>query len=644
MTTSSNNGKVRVACYARVSGEEQTIGRNIEQQVAELTNSIPPSHQLVGTYTDDGISGAIGLADRPAGSRLMQDANAGRFEEVIATKLDRMGRSVVDIRQVAEQLAALGITLKAQGLEFGPNPTGIGRLLLTLLSAIAEFERDLIKDRTLSGKRFKAKSMGRWPGGTKPYGYAYDKGEPGEDGKWCIIEGEAEVVRSIYDMCVREDLGISLIATRLSDGAIPTPSAVIANPNHPRAKPNFRVAKRWERSHLAQMLRNPAYMGKLLVAVDGERKQVSVSRLPHLIRTDEWQQTGLIEMRIPAIVSEDLWWQAQERLDARRRLPNPQYETWPLQGRVLCASDGRAFACRRNNKSGPRIYSCVGREVRAHPDGSPRCKAPRLESDRIEAAVVWHLNGLLSNPATGRRAVEDYLSSLEALQEAATKGLSPILGRLAELDGQEKRLDELYFRGRLSLEEFETRLAEVLKTRQNLEGERGQRQREVGEFETRRQEIERIRVAIAEERFSVSMLPSAKVLRVTLWKEREDPREPFNLVGDDDLDDDTAPSGGAVTGDGKRSKARVGSFKLKKGMKSFLEATVEARSETSMDLRRLFDLLDIRVIVHDKHVEVQGIFPRPVEIGVDEIGYVPPLSGETVSSSGSSSASPRLSA
>src|SRR5439155_13179021 len=145
MSDSTSEGRLRVAIYARVSGEEQTIGRNIEAQVAELKDSIPASHRLVAIYTDDGVSGSVRLADRPEGSRLMQDATAGHFDQVLATKLDRVGRSNPDLRQVADGLASMGIKLSAQGLVFGPD--SMGRLLLSQLGSIAEFERALIKDR-----------------------------------------------------------------------------------------------------------------------------------------------------------------------------------------------------------------------------------------------------------------------------------------------------------------------------------------------------------------------------------------------------------------------------------------------------------------------------------------------------------------
>ncbi len=69
-----------------------------------------------------------------------------------------------------------------QGTEF--SQTATGKAMLNMFGLIAEFERGLIKERLISGKRFKGKALGRWPGGTVPYGYSYDKGDPGQAGKW----------------------------------------------------------------------------------------------------------------------------------------------------------------------------------------------------------------------------------------------------------------------------------------------------------------------------------------------------------------------------------------------------------------------------------------------------------------------------
>jgi site-specific DNA recombinase len=620
MTATSNDHKVRVALYARVSGEEQTIGKNIGSQVDELKGSQPPSHEVVGIYLDDGVSGAVPLADRPEGSRLMADATAGRFDRLMVNRLDRLSRSIVDLNHIAKTLDALGIVLWAQGQEFGQ--TSMGKFMLNSLGALAEFERDIIKDRTLSGKRFKAKALGRWPGGTVPYGYAYYKGEPGEEGRWEIIEPEAEVIRRVYAMCVQHDQGVSAIADSLSDEGVPTPSAVRADPKHPRAKPNCRVGKRWERSHISRMLRNPTYIGKPLVAVDGERKDISPGELVHLLRTGEWQQKGLIQLQVPAVVDESLWWEAQDKLEARKRLPNTHYEAWPLQGQVTCAADGRVFKCRRNGQKGRRVYSCAGREGRAQPEGSHRCKAPRLDAEQLESAVFWNLKELLSRPKAGRKAIEEYLSRLEAMQEEAGGSLTPILRSLGELDEREKRIDDLYDWGRLSAEEFQARLDSVLTARRILEVKRSTRQRDIDEFDTRRREIEQIRAAIAEDRFNITWSPSKNKLRIALFREPDVVGEPFDFA-----DGGEAEFRALQPRKKKPSKAVV--MTHGRGSERFDAAAFEARFETEYDIRRLFELFDIKVVVHDDFIEVRGAFSKPMTTGLEEMGEVALLRSST---------------
>ena len=624
MTDSTSEGKLRVAIYARVSGEEQTIGRNIEAQVAELKDSIPASHRLMGIYMDDGVSGSVPLSDRPEGSRLMLDAAAGRFDQVLATRLDRVSRNNLDLRQLADSLASMGIKLAAQGMVYGPDP--MGRLLLSQLGSIAEFERDLIKERTISGKRYKARTMGRWPGGTIPYGYGYEKGEPGAEGTWQVVENEADVIRRIFQMCVAENLGASAIADRLTNEGTPTPSAALSNPESPRAKPRFRVSKTWERSQVARMLRNPTYTGRHFSAVDGERDNVSASGLVQLLRDNEWQKTGLIEMSVPTIVDECLWWAAQDRLDARRKLPNRQHQDlWPLQGWVTCANDGRGFKCRRNNKNGPRVYSCAGRERRALLADSPRCDAPRLDAERLEAAAVSYLLGLLSNPTVGRTAVEDYLARLQALQDEASKGLQPILTRLKEVEEREKRLDDLYLWNRMSREEFQQQFGDLMKVRETLEDDKRQRQRELDDFDSRRHDIERIRAAIADDRFGVTFRPSAGQLRVTLFKERDDTNEWFDAMAEADALAEARAEDGATPPaleSPNADRPNQWAFRLRKGIKSFTEATTEGEFETPTDLRRFFDLFDIKVVVHTDYVEVRGIFPNSIEISLDEVNEV----------------------
>jgi putative DNA-invertase from lambdoid prophage Rac len=147
---------MKAAIYARVSAADQ----NCELQLRELREYIARrSWDPAAEYVDSGWSGA--KASRPALDRLMQDAAQRRFDAVLVWKLDRFGRSVKNCVDGISQLSAHGVRFIAvnQSLDTDEsNPTS--RLLLHILASVAEFERELIRERTLAGVRA-AKARGR---------------------------------------------------------------------------------------------------------------------------------------------------------------------------------------------------------------------------------------------------------------------------------------------------------------------------------------------------------------------------------------------------------------------------------------------------------------------------------------------------
>ena len=138
---------MRCALYARVS----TTDQNCEMQLRELREYISRRDwKGGGEYVDTGFSGA--KTSRPALDRLMADAAKRKFDCVVVWKLDRFGRSVLNLSQQLAALTSFGVRFVAttQGLDTDQsNPTAA--LLLHILSAVAEFERSMIRERTLSG-------------------------------------------------------------------------------------------------------------------------------------------------------------------------------------------------------------------------------------------------------------------------------------------------------------------------------------------------------------------------------------------------------------------------------------------------------------------------------------------------------------
>lgn len=134
---------IRVACYERVSTEEQALhGASIEAQ-AEALNSYCAKHSLkvVDHYTDAGVSGGKPAFKRPAMSRLLEDVKAGKIDMVIFTKLDRWFRNVPEYFKVQEILDAHAVGWKAIHEEFDTT-TPNGRMTITIFLALAQNERE----------------------------------------------------------------------------------------------------------------------------------------------------------------------------------------------------------------------------------------------------------------------------------------------------------------------------------------------------------------------------------------------------------------------------------------------------------------------------------------------------------------------
>ena len=157
---SSSEAPSGVAIYARVS----TTDQNCEMQVRELREyATRRGWHVSGEYLDTGWSGA--KASRPELDRLMKDAALRRFDAVLVWKLDRFGRSVRNCLDGIEALRAHGVRFLAvsQFIDTDEsNPTA--RLLLHILASVAEFERELIRERVLAGiksAKHKGKQLGR---------------------------------------------------------------------------------------------------------------------------------------------------------------------------------------------------------------------------------------------------------------------------------------------------------------------------------------------------------------------------------------------------------------------------------------------------------------------------------------------------
>ena len=168
-------------------------------------------------FVERGVSGSVPLGDRAEGSALLSGLKAG--DVVITAKLDRMFRSAVDALGVLDELKARKVSLHMIDLGGDVTSNGISKLVFTILSAVAEAERDRIRERVAQVKADQ-KGRGRYLGGKVPYGFAV--GEAGElievADQQAVIErakalrGEGKALRAVQDTLAAEGHRLSLAA------------------------------------------------------------------------------------------------------------------------------------------------------------------------------------------------------------------------------------------------------------------------------------------------------------------------------------------------------------------------------------------------------------------------------------------------
>lgn len=195
--------------YPRVSTEMQVEGYSLDGQKTSLKKFAEREEmQIVGIYEDAGKSGKS-IEGRPAFKRMLSDIQEGLdVDYVLVYKLYRFGRNAADILNSLEFIQSYGVNLICIEEGIDSSQTS-GKLLISVLSAVAEIERENILEQTMNGRREKAR-QGKWNGGPAPYGYIL------KDDTLLIDEQEAEIVRTIFDKFVNTNMGYTGIAKYLN--------------------------------------------------------------------------------------------------------------------------------------------------------------------------------------------------------------------------------------------------------------------------------------------------------------------------------------------------------------------------------------------------------------------------------------------
>src|SRR3990167_4912411 len=202
-TTAEETKVIRCAIYTRKSTTE-----GLDQDFTSLDNQRESAESYIQSqksqgwiaipdkYDDGGFTGAN--IDRPALQTLTDDIKAGKVDCVVVYKVDRLSRSLIDFVRLLQFFEENKITFVSVTQHFDTN-TSMGRLTLNILLSFAQFEREIISERT-KDKMGAARRRGKWTGGRPALGYDLDRQNR------CLIVNpkEAELVREIFLLYLKE--------------------------------------------------------------------------------------------------------------------------------------------------------------------------------------------------------------------------------------------------------------------------------------------------------------------------------------------------------------------------------------------------------------------------------------------------------
>lgn len=438
--------------YTRVSTAAQTEGYSLEAQTERLRKYADYKEmEVVREYCDAGKSGKS-ITGRPEFQRMLQDVSEERdgVAFILVFKLSRFGRNAADVLNSLQFIQDYGVNLVCveDGIDSSKDS---GKLTITVLSAVAEIERENILVQTMEGRKQKARE-GKWNGGQAPFGYDLDS----RNSTLVVNEEEAEIVRIIYDRFVHTDMGADAICNYLNQRG------------YTKKKVRGHELNYFARGLIMKILDNPVYTGKIAYGKNVTEKVKGTRDEYRRVKTDDYLLAdGLHE----AIVDEETWEAAREK---RKRTGVRFVKTHSLEhehiltGLIRCPLCGGGMSGtvqrRQNKKTGEYkdtfYYRCHHRKK---VDGKICDYKPMLNQKMFNAEVEEFIRYMVAGDEF-RKFVQEKLeekvdvSALKTEREQLQKQLKQVQGSklklIQMLDGDkhytrkyqdmQDRLDNLY--------------------------------------------------------------------------------------------------------------------------------------------------------------------------------------------------------
>lgn len=380
--------KRKVAAYARVSTDSDEQYTSYDAQVTYYTNFIKgkPNWEFVKVYADEGISGTS-TKRRDEFKEMIESALNGKIDLIITKSISRFARNTLDTISITRQLKAKGIEVyfEKENLWSLDDKT---EFLLTIMASIAQEESRSISQNITIGKRWGMKE------GKVSFAYKNFLGYKKVDGKIVIDEAQAETVRLIYMIFLKEGKTCTGIAEFLKSKGIPTPSGKSCN---------------WMKNTVYSILTNEKYKGDALL-----QKKYTVDYLEHRIVPNNGELPQYyVENSHPAIIEREVWEMVQTEMMRRSMLGATYSGNSIFASKLICGDCGKPYGKKKwhsTSKYAREIYRCNAK----YNKGQTQCQTPNLTEEDIKAKFIKAYNLVMCDK---KQVIEDTLAVIELLTD-----------------------------------------------------------------------------------------------------------------------------------------------------------------------------------------------------------------------------------